>query len=504
MFKTPSILESCHLNFNIYRDIALTGIEPNTLRERARQSSDDTVISQLEKMSFNFKSKNKNPETYCFHFISSDGLYICIGEENRVENEALRKELLLANGQLSNLTRELMKKQAELKKLNELKNQFLGMAAHDLRNPISIILSYTLFLMEDPEVKLPQEKIYLLEKMKNSSEFMLSLLDDLLDVTKIEAGKINLELSDIEINLFLKKIVELNNDLSKSKQIKIFLNMPEKNVKVKIDPNKMTQVMNNFIGNAIKFSPANTQVSISVVTSDDSLIVAVKDQGQGIPREELSKLFLPFQTTSVRSTAGEKSTGLGLSIVHKYILAHHGRIWVESEVGKGTTFFFSIPINFEKSVENSNSSKAHKEVSGHPQDEIAGMKGTFLLIDDSEENHLIIRKFAQGSSLEFEGVFNGADGLKKIEDKHYNFILCDIEMPQMSGFDFVKSVRLSEREQATKKRLPILALSGHSGDEFEKKAKDAGFDGVFTKPLIKKVFLDKVKSFLTSEKTIAA
>ena len=259
-------------------------------------------------------------------------------------SEYLFAEITNLNNNLVNLQRELTRKNIELERLNALKNKFLGMSAHDLRNPIGVIMGYSDYLLENTENKLSADQISMLETIQHSSEFMLHLLEDLLDITAIESGKLLLVLQKTDIQQLVRQNANLNGVLAAKKnihfQVETFGTIPE----IKIDVNKIEQVMNNLNSNAIKYSMPETNIQINIRVEDGFIIVAVKDQGQGIPHDEIEKLFKPFQQISVRATGGEKSTGLGLSIVRNIVMGHGGNIWAESKVGVGSTFFFSLPI----------------------------------------------------------------------------------------------------------------------------------------------------------------
>jgi signal transduction histidine kinase len=301
--------------------------------------------STAEKALVNVSTSSKLPETYYFRFYDLGNAILALGEANNEEVGLLRKNMLELNQELNNLTRELQKKNAELKKLNDLKNQFLGIAAHDLRNPIGIIMGYSDFLLEDLEGALTEEQINMLTTIQSTSEFMGHLLEELLDISAIESGKLRLDIQSVDLLALVKVNASLNSVIAAKKNIFIQVNSFETVPKVLIDANKIEQVMNNLISNAVKFSMPGTTVKVNLFLSGDHVTVSVADQGQGIPDGETDKLFKPFQRTSVKTTAGEKSTGLGLSIVRNIILGHHGKIWLESKVGVGTTFYFSLPIN---------------------------------------------------------------------------------------------------------------------------------------------------------------
>jgi signal transduction histidine kinase len=228
-----------------------------------------------------------------------------------------------------------------LRSLNEQKNKFLGMAAHDLRNPIGGILGYSELLLEE---ELGAEERTIVSKIESSSKFMLRLLNDLLDISQIESGKLELNLAACDLGALVQQNVELNRIIASKKQIRIELDTTDDLPAVTLDSGKFEQVLSNLVSNAIKYSFPNTLVRVGVERNDAGVRISVKDQGQGIPEAELPKVFQEFQKTSVQSTAGEKSTGLGLAIVKRIVEGHGGQIGVESTVGEGSTFWFTLPL----------------------------------------------------------------------------------------------------------------------------------------------------------------
>lgn len=253
------------------------------------------------------------------------------------------KELITAHDELKKIHHELEQKNKELNHLNKEKNFFLGMAAHDLRNPLSLITSYVYLLSDNLGNKLSDDELKIFEIIKNTSTFMLNLISDILDISKIEAGILVLKKTEIDLIPFFQQIIELNNFLAKKKHIEILLNIQETKLKIIADKDKLTQVMNNLLSNAIKFSHPETKINVLIRKHASYTEICVEDQGVGIPKNELRNLFKPFSKTSVQSTAGESSTGLGLATVKKIIDAHNGTIKVESMVNKGSKFIFSLP-----------------------------------------------------------------------------------------------------------------------------------------------------------------
>jgi len=233
----------------------------------------------------------------------------------------------------------------KFEELNEQKNKLLGMAAHDLRNPISVVNMYSNFILEDLSDNLSDQQKDFIGEINDASKFMLTLLSDILDISKIGAGRLELESKTHDYKAFLEHNVKLNRVLAEKKKINLVVEYETTAANLKFDKNKLEQVLNNLISNAVKYSHSDTKVIINVTSPDGSFLVTkVIDQGQGIPSEELDKIFNEFNKISVKSTAGEKSTGLGLAISKKIVEGHGGKIGVESRVGEGSVFYFALPL----------------------------------------------------------------------------------------------------------------------------------------------------------------
>lgn len=310
----------------------------------ARLDIEKLLQDEITNALLNVNTFRNLPETFYFTSFKIPEGMVLIGELNNAEAEEMRNTMINLNNELNNLTRELQKKNVQLDQLNQLKNQFLGMAAHDLRNPISSIMMFSEFILESDDYDISDDLRKIIEVIKTSSKFMLRLLEELLDVVKIESGKLQLKYKKVRFEDFLKNNIDINALLAAKKDIKLVLNIPQPLPEVAIDPVKIEQVLNNLISNAIKFSHNKTTVTVSAFSSGQHILISVQDEGQGIPEKELQKVFVPFSNMSVKGTAGEESTGLGLSIVKRIVTGHLGRIWVESEPGKGSSFYFTLPL----------------------------------------------------------------------------------------------------------------------------------------------------------------
>jgi two-component system sensor histidine kinase/response regulator len=228
-----------------------------------------------------------------------------------------------------------------LKELNQLKDKYLGIAAHDLRNPLSSIRGMSQMLVE-MELDEDTQRSFL-ESIYKVSNQMLTLVNDLLDVSVIESGKFDLRRTEENLSELTRERAELVANSAEKKAIELATDLQAVPNSL-FDADRMRQVVDNLLTNAIKFSSSGTTVDVVCRQTGDALEITVADQGPGIPSDEIDKLFGAFQKLSVQPTAGEKSTGLGLSIVKKIVDAHEGEIAVDSKVGRGTTFTVSIPI----------------------------------------------------------------------------------------------------------------------------------------------------------------
>ncbi|GAB6089531.1 sensor histidine kinase [Spirochaeta dissipatitropha] len=304
----------------------------------------DMLEKGPERILCNLNQKGELPQTYYFRFIDCGKSILAIGEIDHNEIIDMRQNLVQMNNDFSNLNRDLQKKTAELQRTNQQKNRFLGMAAHDLRNPIASICSLSSFLIQGSGNQLQKNERDLLFLIQESGEFMLSLLEDLLSIAKIESGQLHLNTEQIDYTAELKRTIASNQILALKRDIKIYTDFETHLPELIIDKMKIRQVLNNLLSNAIKYSPDSTEIHVSAFNDGNFVITSIEDQGIGIDEEEIAQLFVPFHESKAKSFGEERSTGLGLSIVQRIVIGHGGRIWVDSTPDKGTVFFFSLPI----------------------------------------------------------------------------------------------------------------------------------------------------------------
>lgn len=263
-------------------------------------------------------------------------------------DEAVLDEFSRVNNELATLQRELARKNAELVRLNEQKNRLLGMAAHDLRTPLAVIRSYSEFLRDEAADALDAEQREFVNAILDASRFMLAIVNDLLDVAGFEAGVLRLELEETDLVGLLHDNLALNRVLATRKGVALELDAPRDALPIAVDARKIHQVLNNLLGNAVKFSPPGGTVRVRLAAGGDAARVTVSDQGAGIAADDLPHIFQPFGRARRPGTSGEPSTGLGLAIVRRIIEGHGGQVSVSSESGQGASFAVTLPRRTER------------------------------------------------------------------------------------------------------------------------------------------------------------
>lgn len=245
-------------------------------------------------------------------------------------------------GQLSVIV-EKSRLYQELVELSELKNRVLGVAAHDLRNPLTLVLASLDLLGAGVGGELDPRGQELVQRASAAAERMVRLIDDLLDVSAIESGRLALRRSPLDIGPWLERRVDDQRLLAEAKQMRLELERPVEPLWVEADSTRLEQVVSNLLSNAVKYGEPGTPIRVVLSAGEREVCIQVRDQGQGIPTAELPRVFQPFARTSARPTGGESSTGLGMAISRKLVEAHGGSISVESTVGEGSSFRVCLP-----------------------------------------------------------------------------------------------------------------------------------------------------------------
>ncbi len=393
-----------------------------------------------------------------------------------LETQAKEDDNEINNLLFTNLILQYSAAERKLTELNQLKNKFLGMASHDLRNPLSSMKGFSEILLSGDEDigELNDAQKELVTTINRSCNDLLSLLNNLLDVSMIESGKFRINIKDESIKELLQERVKLNRVIAEKKEISIredFAEMPNG----LFDRERILQVVDNLISNAIKFSPLGSEIRVSLLKEGENALIKVKDEGPGISPEDQDKLFGEFQKVGTKTTGGEKSTGLGLSIVKRIIEAHNGTIKVSSALGAGSEFMFTLPLSKTQGSEDQRELK-------------------ILVVDNLNDNCALIKSYLKDSRFKVETAENGKVAYEKVIGGTYDLVFIDVKMPVMDGHTATREIRKWEKENG-KTETPIIALTSLDFIDDRQKSMDAGCNEHLTKPVDKKALLSKILEY---------
>lgn len=389
-------------------------------------------------------------------------------------------ELMKINNELVTLQRELSQKNRDLERLNAQKNQLLGMVAHDLRNPLAVIIDYCDFLASTAGERLNPSEAEYLQEIHNSSRFMLAMVGDLLDLSAVESGRLNLDLHAVEIEPLARRVIALARPQAERKGIVLEMTCEDSLPPVLVDEFKVQQVLTNLVSNAIKFSSPGTQTRVRLRRCDEGACVEVQDQGPGIPPDEVSKLFKPYSRTSVRTTGGESSTGLGLAICRRIVEGHGGQIMVESQLGVGTMFRFTLPRAVGATAVSTPPALATSTAEALRQDGSlsAAMGISVLLVEDNAVNRKVLTQNLTRLGCRVDVAEDGAAALNAAGSTLYDVIFLDYHLPDMTAPDIMERL-----DHAALKRPRVCVLTGGLGVEETEKCRTAGIERILLKPI---------------------
>lgn len=284
-----------------------------------------------------------HPQTLVFRLKDLGQRILIMGQHDVQEMEKLQKEILSLNKHLSNLTRELHQSNSQLARLNQLKNQFLGMAAHDLRKPVGVMMSFTQILLEELKPQMGDDHASLLGFIDRATQDMARLIDEFLDVSMIEAGRLELNLQHLHLVDVIDEALRYVRPLAAQRKVELNLHYSDNLPPMELDGPKLGQVICNLVSNAIEHSPTDAKVWIRCENDGPMVRLSVRDMGMGISEAKKKTMFQPFERAGTEKNHGERRIGLGLTIAQRIVEAHGGRIWIESKLNEGACFFVTLP-----------------------------------------------------------------------------------------------------------------------------------------------------------------
>ena len=302
-----------------------------------------------------------------------------------------------------------------LKEVQDLRVSFTSMLVHDLRAPLTVIQAYTELLAQTTEGPAAEKQTRYLARMRESCAQMLRLTGEILKLSKLEAGRLAITPAPMDLAALVIDVADRFGPAALGKSITIETYGTEHRIPVLGDAARLDQVLMNLVGNALKFTPPEGRITVTLTETGGEVEVAVRDTGPGISAEELPLLFEQFRQAALGRSRLDAGTGLGLVICRHLVEAHGGRIWVESEQGRGTRFAFRLPLLREDSTEGHGDGKA------------------ILIVEDDPLVLTIVGAMLKNDGHHVDAVDSVAAALEKIEEREYDVILCDLETPDVDG-----------------------------------------------------------------------
>ena len=340
----------------------------------------------------------------------------------------------------------------ELQRTNQLKNQFLANTSHEIRTPLSSIIGFTHLLLAQGYDPSRQRHHEYLNIIQSSGKHLLALINDILDLSKIEANQLEVNWETIDVRQLCRNVLALVKEKASNKGLQMRLNIDSKIENMVADPLRLKQILLNLLFNAVKFTKTGT-VALEVKSQDDLMYFTVWDTGIGISQEDQSELFQPyFQIFNERHVNGEEGTGLGLTVTRKLAEIHGGWVEVESELDKGSRFTIVIPVEQNSDASQENLSVKERETQANQNYKVPiSLKGVsdILLVEDDVPNAELIKTYLERLGYQLTWVKSASDMWDALSKQDYSVILIDIVLPDASGITLVKQLRGDRRYSNT-------------------------------------------------------
>jgi len=399
-----------------------------------------------------------------------------------LSNFASRAEIELFRGKIEG---KMLEAKELAEKSSRAKSEFLARMSHELRTPMNAIMGFTQLLKIDSKNKLNEQERDNLNRISSAANHLLELINEVLDLSKVESGKVRLTMESIDIIPIIDTVISISKPLADKLDVSLsYQEAPKESFFAELDPIRFKQIMLNLISNAIKYNKRDGSVMVSIKKQDNGNIrVGVKDTGVGIAENKREKLFRPFERLDVDPNKIE-GTGIGLTISKQLIEMMEGTINFESIEGEGSFFYIDIPISEKLPL-----IKEEKKTESIPLSTSPNNKKKILYIEDNPDNVALVRRiFDYRQDIRLLSSSTAFAGIELAQSEKPDLILMDIRMPEMDGLTAFKILQSIE----VTKSIPVVGLTADAMDENIKIALDMGFTGYITKPIDVSIFLEKI------------
>ncbi|HNB37014.1 MAG TPA: PAS domain S-box protein, partial [Anaerolineales bacterium] len=380
-----------------------------------------------------------------------------------------------------------------LQKASQAKNEFLANMSHELRTPLNGILGMSEILLDEIRGPLNERQHNMVNIIESSGRHLLSLINDILDLSKIEAGKLELHFEKVSVMDICQTSLIFIKEPAAKKSIQVEFEADPLVSTVYADMRRLKQILINLLNNAVKFTMPNGYVKLKVKSDADNHLIhfSVIDNGIGISVDDQTRLFTPFTQVDSSLTREYEGTGLGLALVMELVELHNGSVKLESEVGQGSTFTVSIPwqAESEKSAKGSDGSSSKQT---EPGQTLKQMKATILLAEDMETNTMMISDYLESLGFTVVTAVNGREAVERTEAYSPDLILMDIQMPVMDGLEATRHLRTDPRFAT----VPIIALTALAMTGDRERCLEAGATEYISKPVNLKQLAELIRTLL--------
>ena len=401
-------------------------------------------------------------------------------------------ELATALQGLEAANRMLQDANRALTEASKAKSEFLANISHELRTPLNSVIGFS-ELMTDPNFgDLSPRQLEFLSDIRDSGEHLLALINDILDLSKIEAGKLEVHRQDVHVVELLRDSLSMLRPQAGKKRLRLEMRCDE-DAAARVDPRLVRQVLVNLLSNAVKFTPEDGRVEAAARFEGNDLVVTVTDSGIGIPEDDQEKIFHEFYQVDGSYARKYQGTGLGLALVRRMMSLHNGAVTVTSRVGEGAAFQCVFPdakcatVGVSASGPRPAAAAAPKDA---PADAPRGQ--TVLVVEDNPVNRKLARNVLRARGYRVLEADTGEEGIELARRERPHLILMDLQLPGLDGMEATRRLKADP----TTRDIPVVALSAHAQEADEARAREAGCAGYIAKPIRLSRFPQQVKSFL--------